>query len=221
MTLVVGLVLPAENGRARNVSVVLQGAAEGTRARVVGRYAKVHLYDAYGARESDLFDAGDPAADGAPLVIEVAGPEGDPVRVGVLTCYDLRFPEAARALTDGAGGCDVIVLGAAWAAGEGKADQLRTLVRARAIENTAYVALASQAGRGRVGGSAVIDPRGVVLAEVGPGSDAGCVGAPGDDVAPGAARIAVADVDLADLARVREVSPVLAHRRYRVVAREA
>lgn len=203
VAVVIGVLLPsAEPDRARNVTLVI--GADGVE---LGRYSKVHLYDAYGTRESDLLDAGDPSGDGAPLVVEIPPRSGGgaPVRLGVVTCYDLRFPESVRALADVDGGPpDVVAVGAAWAAGPGKAEQLRVLARARAIESTAYVALASQSGAGRVGGSAVVDPRGTVIAEV-------------DDVADlDGVTLAVADLDLQQVADVRAASPVLAHRRYGV-----
>src|SRR5690606_12511201 len=75
-------------GRAVNVVVAADAHGE-----IVGTYRKVHLYDAFGHRESDLLDAGDPAA--PPLVLRV----GD-LTCGVMTCYDLRFPESARRLVD-------------------------------------------------------------------------------------------------------------------------
>jgi deaminated glutathione amidase len=202
VTVVVGVVLPGPDAgdgavRARNVTIVV-----GPDGADLGRYTKTHLYDAYGGRESDLLDAGDPAGDGAPLTVLVPTASG-PSRLGVLTCYDLRFPEPFRALMDddGASRPDVVVLGAAWAAGEGKAEQLRVLARARAIENTVYVAVASQPGDGRTGGSVVVDPAGVVLDEA--------------DAADGLT-FAVGDVDPVRLAAVRESSPVLTHRRYGV-----
>lgn len=204
IVVVVGLLVRADGGdgaRARNVTLVI-----GADGAVRGRYAKVHLYDAYGVRESELIEAGDP---GSTLVLEVPVPAGS-LLLGVVTCYDLRFPEAMRALTDLAGGAggepvDLVAVGAAWSAGEHKSEQLRTLARARAIENTAYVALASQAGPGRVGGSAVVDPRGVVVAAV-----------DDDDALAGSGGLAVATVSGEVLGQVRAMSPVLAHRRYRV-----
>lgn len=221
VTVVAGVVLPtAQEGRALNVTVVV-----GPDGAELGRYAKVHRYDAFGARESDLLDAGDPAR---PLVLDV--PCGDAsLRLGVVTCYDLRFPESVRALLDLADGAapparageaaaatepprppDVVAVGAAWASGPGKVEQLSVLTRARAIETTAYLALASQGGHGRVGASAVVDPTGAVLVSA--------VGE--DDGAPSDTRVLTADVDLAQLRAVRERVPVLAHRRYRVVPAE-
>ena len=80
-----------------------------------------------------------------------------------MTCYDLRFPEFARALVDR--GAEVLVVPAAWVAGPRKLDHWQTLVRARAIENTVFVAAAAQPGPRYTGHSLVVDPLGDVLAE--------------------------------------------------------
>ena len=72
------------------------------------------------------------AGEPEPVVVDVGG-----FRVGLMTCYDLRFPEMARLLVDA--GAEVLVVPAAWVAGERKVEHWRTLARARAIENTAYV----------------------------------------------------------------------------------
>ena len=85
--------------------------------------------------------------------------------LGLMTCYDLRFPEQARALVDA--GADVLVVPSAWVAGERKVDHWRTLVRARAIENTAYVVAVGQPGPRYSGHSMVVDPLGDVLVEAG------------------------------------------------------
>ena len=72
-----------------------------------------------------------------PVVAELAG-----IRTGFATCYDIRFPELARALV--ARGAELIVVPTAWAAGLFKEEHWVTLVRARAIENTVWVAAAGQ-----------------------------------------------------------------------------
>ncbi len=126
------------------------------RGGATAAYRKVHLYDSFGYRESDRLLGGDPVA----TVVDVAG-----WRVGLMTCYDLRFPELARLLVDD--GAEVLVVPAAWVAGERKVDHWRTLARARAIENTAFVVAAGQPGPRYSGHSLVVDPMGDVLAEAG------------------------------------------------------
>ncbi|KAA1422119.1 carbon-nitrogen hydrolase family protein [Nocardioides humilatus] len=130
-------------------TLVLRGSAEAS-------YRKVHLYDSFGYRESDRLTAG-PIQ---PTVVDVAG-----WRVGLMTCYDLRFPELARRLVDA--GAELIVVPAAWVAGERKVHHWRTLVTARAIENTVFVAAVGQPGPRYTGHSMVVDPLGDVLVEAG------------------------------------------------------
>jgi len=173
--------------RMRNVAL-----AVGPDGTTIGRYTKVHLFDAFGVQESEVLDAGAP---GDPVVLDVDG-----WRVGLATCYDLRFPESFRVLVDA--GADVLAVGAAWAAGPGKPEQLRVLAQARALENTSYLLLASQCGRGRVGGSAVVGPLASELA-----------------TADGEPQLLVADLDREHLEEVRRTVPSLAHRRYAVVPR--
>lgn len=199
VAVIAGTTVP-DGGRAANVVVAVDTAGE-----LAGTYRKVHLYDAFGHRESDRIVAGDAAA--PPLVMRI----GD-LTVGAMTCYDLRFPESARRLVDA--GAQVIAVPAAWAAGEHKADHWRTLLRARAIENTCYVLGGAQQGPGVVGQCMVVDPDGVVLDEA--GFDNGC--GPSDAGAP---PVAVADLDAAAVAATRERNPSLANRRYAVVPRPA
>jgi predicted amidohydrolase len=147
VTLVAGMFeRSADPGRPYNTLVVVDGG--GVRAT----YRKIHLYDSFGYKESDRLLAGDPE----PVVVDVAG-----FRVGLMTCYDLRFPELARALVDR--GAELLVVPAAWVAGAGKADHWRTLLKARAIENTVYVAAAAQPGPRYTGHSMVVSPRGDVV----------------------------------------------------------
>ena len=123
-------------------------------------YRKIHLYDSFGYRESDTVRAG-PVA---PVTAEL----GD-ARLGLMTCYDLRFPELARALS--AEGADVLVLPAAWVAGPGKVMQWQTLLRARAIENVCWIVAAAQPGPRYCGHSMVVSPTGDVVAEAGDGEE--------------------------------------------------
>ena len=98
----------------------------------------------------------------APALVTLGG-----LSVGLMTCYDLRFPELARALVDH--GAEVLVVPAAWVAGPRKVEHWRTLARARAIENTVFVVAAGQPGPRYTGHSLVVDPLGDVLAEAADG----------------------------------------------------
>ena len=130
------------------------------RGEVATAYRKIHLYDSFGYRESDRLTPG-PLE---PVTFELGG-----ITVGLMTCYDLRFPEMARALVDA--GAELLVVPAAWVAGDRKIDHWRTLLRARAIENTVHVAAAAQPAPRYSGHSMVVDPLGDVLAEAGDGPE--------------------------------------------------
>ena len=130
-------------------TLVVRGGADAS-------YRKIHLYDSFGYRESDRLLSG--AVE--PVLIKVGG-----FVVGVMTCYDLRFPEMSRVLVDA--GAEVLVIPAAWLSGPRKVDHWRTLVRARAIENTCFVVAAGQPGPRYSGHSMVVDPWGEILAEAG------------------------------------------------------
>ncbi|WNB87569.1 carbon-nitrogen hydrolase family protein [Cellulomonas sp. ATA003] len=174
----------------RAVNAVVAIGADGA---VAGVYRKVHLYDAFGHRESERLEPG--AADAPPLVLDVG-----PLRFGVMTCYDLRFPESARRLVDA--GAHVLVVPAAWVAGPGKAAQWEALAVARAIENTSAVLAVGQAGRGVTGTSLAVAADGRVLERLGAG--------------PGTLTV---DLDGAAITAVRDRNPSLANRRYAVVPR--
>jgi predicted amidohydrolase len=162
------------------------------RGRAQGEYRKVHLYDSFGYKESDRLVAGP----WQPTVVDVDG-----WAVGLLTCYDLRFPELARALVER--GAEVLVVPAAWVAGrtpeehERKQDHWRTLVRARAIENTTYVVAAGQPEPRYTGRSLVVAPDGDVVAEAGPDAE-----------------VLLATLERGRLERARETNPSLANRRH-------
>ncbi|MFS0729704.1 carbon-nitrogen hydrolase family protein [Curtobacterium sp. 1P10AnD] len=193
LALVVGIAETSDaSGRFRNTLVAVR--PDGTLDVV---YRKVHLYDAFGSRESDRIDAGDPEQ---LAVVELAG-----VRVGLETCYDLRFPEVTRRLAaPELGAADVVVLPAEWVRGPGKEHHWRTLLTARAIENTVWVVGVGQTPPIGVGGSVVLDPSGVVVAAAG--------------ATPG---LLVATIDTDTTAAVRSVNPSLSLRRYEVVPRNS
>lgn len=176
-----------ESGRIRNTLVVL-----GPDARLVTKYRKVHLYDAFGHLESDVVEAGQIET---PATFSVGA-----VTFGMQTCFDLRFPEGCRRVA--AAGAQVLVLPAQWIPGPAKVDQWTTLLRARAIENTVYVAAADQCAPRGAGASMIIDPTGAVLAEL------------GDE--PG---VLTAAIDLDRLDAVRTANPSLTLRRFSITER--
>ena len=161
--------------------------ALGPDGSLLGVSRKVHLYDSFGYRESDKLRPG-PVE---PVVLDVGT-----ARVGLMTCYDLRFPEYARLLVDA--GADTLCVPAAWVRGPLKEDHWVTLLRARAIENTCWVLGAAQTGERYAGCSRAVDPMGITLA------------AAGDEET-----VVHAALDPARLAAARSRNPALEHRRVR------
>ncbi|MFF7292047.1 carbon-nitrogen hydrolase family protein [Microbacterium sp. NPDC008134] len=187
VVIVAGLVERAgDDRRVRNAVVAVRGDG------ILAVYRKQHLYDAFGQTESDWVE---PGAVGDAATFEVGG-----LRFGLMTCYDLRFPEVARTLVDAE--ADVLVVPAEWVRGPLKEHHWTTLLAARAIENTVYVVSADHPAPIGVGHSQIVDPQGVVLAGVG-----------------SAEGIAIAPVERAVIDRVRETNPSLRVRRYAVVPR--
>jgi deaminated glutathione amidase len=180
MVIVAGVFEPAGKDRVFNTVVAVAG--DGT---TIGSYRKMHLYDAFGYRESDRIASGD----GRTLVFEHEG-----LRLGAMTCYEVRFPEVARRLAQQ--GADVVLLPAAWVRGPLKEMHWETLARARAIENTVYVAAAGQVSANLAGLSAIYDPMGVAI--VSAGEVEGCV---------------VGDVSHERLEEVRRLNPSMSLRR--------
>jgi predicted amidohydrolase len=172
--------------RVHNTVVAL--AADGS---LLGAYRKIHLYDAFGERESDRIRAGD----GETLRFEVEG-----TAFGVQTCYDVRFPEVTRHLV--ARGAQVVLLPAAWVRGLLKESHWETLVRARAIECTCYVAAAGMVSRQHCGSSMLVDPMGVPIARAGE-----------------LEALVVGEVDGERVAAVRRTNPSLANARPDVYSR--
>ena len=154
---------------------------------VRGSYRKCHLYDAHGVSESARMTAGDR------LCVPVLAPFAT---LGLGICYDLRFPEHARAAA--LKECNLLLYPSAWYDGPEKLEHWRGLLRARAIENEAFVAGVCHAGERFVGHSMVVDPLGRILAEGPSGAQEALV---------------TCEVDLDEVARVRDAMPVLDHRR--------
>ena len=191
---VIGGTLPMRTGdpeRVRNASCVY--APDGSLA---ARYDKIHLFRYDNGREA--YDEGRVLQAGSEPVSVQAGAW----RVGLSVCYDLRFPELYRGLMFGTGQppCDLLAVPSAFTYTTGRA-HWELLLRARAIENQAYVIAPAQGGRhenGRrtFGHSMVVDPWGEVLA-----------------VLPEGEGVVLAEIDPARLASVRAQLPALAHRR--------
>ncbi|MTD53641.1 carbon-nitrogen hydrolase family protein [Amycolatopsis pithecellobii] len=130
---VAGMFTPSD-GRVRN-TLLVTGLG-----RHLG-YDKIHLYDAFGFRESDTVAPG----------TELLTTSVDGVTLGFATCYDIRFPELFRRLADE--GASAIVVPTSWGAGEGKADQWDVLVRARALDTGCWVLGCGQADPAATGTS--------------------------------------------------------------------
>lgn len=178
-------------------NTALHASPDGT----LGTYGKLHLFDADVAgvryRESDREIAGDG-------VVSTTLADPDATRVGLSVCYDVRFPELYRALA--AEGARILAVPAAFTERTTQA-HWEILLRARAIENGAFVLAANQHGEHtpgvRSGGkSMIVDPWGTILAQ-----------APDVDEA-----VVLADLDVARTDEVREGLPVLRQRRADVAA---
>lgn len=187
-TIVAGGFRLGEGGRVRNTLLVVGPEGE------VAAYDKVHLFDAFGYRESDSITPGTQAVRFSL----------DDLTFGLATCYDVRFPGSfIRNAIDGA---SVSLVCASWGDGPGKAEQWDLLVRARAVDSTTYVIAVGQgdpqtqgiAPTGAptgIGRSAVIGPDGSVLLRLGEAEE-----------------VAVFDLDASTVEEFRRTLPVLANR---------
>ena len=136
----------------------------------VSRYDKIHLFDVHLVETNERYVESESIEPGNEIVV-IDSPFG---KLGFAICYDLRFPEMFRVMLDG--GVDVLAIPASFTAITGKA-HWEVLVRARAIENLAYVVAAAQGGyhingRETHGHSMIVDPWGSVLAQVPRGNGA-------------------------------------------------
>lgn len=123
---------------------------------IAASYRKIHLFDALSVTESDTMLPGD----ALPPVFEICG-----VKCSLAICYDLRFPEVFRSAA--LRGAELFIVPAAWYKGENKREQLMMLASVRALENTAYCAVADMCGGSFTGASSVYDPYGLCAAMVG------------------------------------------------------
>ena len=170
-----------------NTSVLI-----GPDGEIAARYRKVHLFDvAVEAGPVDTESARVTAGD------ELVTAEVEGVRLGLSICYDLRFPELYRGLA--LAGAQVLTVPANFTERTGR-DHWEVLLRARAIENAAYVLAPSQIGgppgQPAYGRSMVIDPWGTVVAQ-----------------APDRVAIVHAELDLDRVDAIRQQIPALANRR--------
>ena len=167
-----------------NTLAKIEAALEGQQA---GYQTTLQLQpaDAFGERESDSIAPGHEV----PPLVDIDG-----WKFGVMTCYDIRFPELAR--RHAVAGADALVVSAAWARGEGKVDHWTTLCKARALENTCYLMACSEHSGHDIGHSMVVDPAARILAQSGERDE-----------------LIYADLNRDRLEDVRRILPVLKNRR--------
>ncbi len=159
------------------------------KGKCVARYDKIHLF---GFEMGDERYSEKTTIEHGKQVVAFDTPFG---RIGLSICYDLRFPELYRAM----GGVDLILVPSAFTETTGKA-HWETLIRARAIENLAYVLAPAQGGyhlngRETHGDSMIVDPWGVIL-----------------DRLPRGSGVVVAGMNRAHIQRLRQSLPALSHR---------
>jgi len=172
--------IKATSNKLHNNHFIIQGG------KIVTHYTKLHLYDAFDIKESNQVEAGTRVSD----LVEIDG-----FKFGLMTCYDVRFPELARQLA--AQGADALLLPAAWVRGCGKEAHWQIMVTARALENTCYVIAVGECGPRNIGTSMVVDPLGVMVA---------CAGE--------APALIYAELSRDRLTHARHLLPVLENRRF-------
>ncbi|MEV7648205.1 carbon-nitrogen hydrolase family protein [Arthrobacter sp. NPDC089319] len=150
VTIAAGMLETVPDSDPRPYNTVVSVGPGGT---LLACYRKVHLYDAFGSEESRWIRPG--PLDQEPLF------EHSGLIFGIQTCYDLRFPELSRLRS--AAGASVLLVPAQWVPGPSKELHWTTLLRARAIENTAYVVAADHGPPAGIGLSAIYDPAGACI----------------------------------------------------------
>ncbi len=153
--------------------------------KVISTYRKIHLYDALGFRESDKMTSGSKIT--KPVKTSIG-------KVGMMICYDLRFPEMSRSLASS--GSEVLVAPSAWVKGDMKEEHWITINKTRAIENGCYVIAPDQVGNIYCGRSVVVDPYGKILLDMKKKQGIGYV-----------------NIELKKIKQIRKVLPLLKNRR--------
>ena len=153
--------------------------------KTISTYRKIHLYDALGFRESDKMFAGSKIA--KPIKTSIG-------TVGMMICYDLRFPEMSRSLA--VAGSEILVAPSAWVKGDMKEEHWITINKTRAIENGCYVIAPDHVGHIYCGRSLVVDPYGKILLDMKMKQGIGFV-----------------NIDLEKVKQTRKILPLLKNRR--------
>ena len=153
--------------------------------KVISTYRKIHLYDALGFKESDKMVQGSKIA--KPVKTSIG-------KIGMMICYDLRFPEMSRSLA--AAGSEVLIAPSAWVKGNMKEEHWITLNKTRAIENGCYVIAPDQVGNIYCGRSIAVDPYGKILLDMKKKQGIGYV-----------------NIELKNVKQIRKVLPLLKNRR--------
>ena len=157
----------------------------GKTGKILSKYRKIHLYDALGFKESKKMTAGS----------KISKPSKTSVgKLGMLICYDLRFPEISRTLASA--GAEILVAPSAWVKGKMKEEHWITFNKTRAIENGCYVIAPDQVGNIYCGRSLAIDPFGKILLDMKKRVGIGFV-----------------NISLEEIKKTRKDLPLLKHRR--------
>ena len=153
--------------------------------KVISVYRKLHLYDAFGFKESDKFINGSEIAKPIKTMFGT---------IGIMICYDLRFPELSRILA--LNGSDILAIPSGWVHGIMKEEHWTTMLKARAIENGMYVIAPNQVGNIFCGRSMIVDPLGSIMTDM------------GDKIG-----IEIVEINQDRIDQVRNVLPLLKNRR--------
>jgi len=153
--------------------------------KILSTYRKIHLYDVLGFRESNKLTPG------SKIIMPTKTSLG---KLGMMICYDLRFPEMSRILASS--GSEILVAPSAWVKGDMKEEHWLTINKTRAIENGCYVVAPDQVGNIYCGRSIVVDPYGKILLDMKKRQGIG-----------------IANISLDKVNKTRKVLPLLKNRR--------